>query len=113
MKVIITENKLEKVAIKWLNDNYGDLEPSETEKYPDYIFYGRGDEVIFNYNKKNGVVYINYDEIWVFFESFFDMNYQQIQDSTKLWVEEHYNLRVSTTRNKGSLISMGWRNITI
>jgi len=38
MKIIITESKLEKAAIKWLNDNYGDLEPFETEKYPDYIF---------------------------------------------------------------------------
>ncbi len=109
MKIIITENKLERVVINWLNDNYGDLEIFETKDYPDYIFYRRGDKVIFNYNKKNGIVYINYEEIWLFFESFFGMNYQQIQDVTKLWVEEHYNLRVSTTKSS----RRSFRNITI
>jgi hypothetical protein len=42
MKLIITENRLERIAIKWLNNNYGDLEPFESEKYPDYIFYKKG-----------------------------------------------------------------------
>ena len=97
MKIIITENKLERLAIKWLNENYGDLEPFETEKYPDYTLYRKGDEVIFDYNKKNEVVYVSYDEIWSFFKSFFSMSNQQIKDITKIWVEEHYKLRVTTT----------------
>jgi hypothetical protein len=33
MKIIITESKLEKVAIKWLNDNYGDLMTSDGDVY--------------------------------------------------------------------------------
>ena len=97
MKVIITESKRDKVAIKWLNDNYGDLEPFEAEKYPNHIFYRQGKEIIFDYNKENGVVFVNDKEIWSFFESFFGMNYQQIQVITKIWVEERYNLRVSRT----------------
>jgi hypothetical protein len=98
MKVIITENKRDRIALKWLDNNYGDLKPFETEKYPNYIFYKKGDEVMFEYNKENGVVFINYDDVWSFFESFFDMGYKQIQNITKLWVEENYNLRVSTTK---------------
>ena len=101
MKLIITDSKLEKAAIKWLNDNYGDLEPYETEKYSDYIFYRKGNEIIFDYNKKNGNVYVNYEEIWSFFESFFGMEYEQIQEITKIWVEERYNLRVTTTWDNG------------
>ena len=97
MKIIITENKLERVAINWLNKNYGDLEPFETGKYPDFIFYKKGDKIIFDYDKKYGVVSISYDEIWLFFESYFGMNQQQIQDLTKVWVEEHYKLGVTTT----------------
>jgi hypothetical protein len=111
MKFVITENKLERLAIKWLNENYGDLEPFETEKYPDYIFYRKGDEVIFDYNKKNKVVYVSYDEIWSFFESFFGMDYQQIRDITKDWVEEHYKLRVTTTTGTRKQLSFRWRNI--
>jgi len=113
MKVVITENRLERIAIKWLSDNYGDLEPFESEKYPDNIFYRKGDNVIFEYNKKNGVVYIDYNEIWSFFESYFDMEYLQIQDLTKIWVEEHYNLRVTTTLRSPFEGSIRWRNITI
>ena len=97
MKIIITENKLERVAINWLNKNYGDLELFETEIYPDFLFYRKGDKVIFDYNKKNGEVYISYDEIWSFFESYFGMNFQQIQYLTKVWVEEQYKLGVTTT----------------
>jgi hypothetical protein len=111
MKFVITENKLERLAIKWLNENYGDLEPFETEKHPDYIFYRKGDEVIFDYNKKNEVVYVSYDEIWSFFESFFSMSNQQIKDITKIWVEEHYKLRVTTTQYGGLPTFQWWRNI--
>ena len=113
MKVVITENRLERIAVKWLNDNYGDLEPFESEIYPDNIFYRKGDNVIFEYNKINGVVLINYNEIWSFFESYFDMEYQQIQDLTKIWVEEHYNLRVTTTETQYQYDWYRWRNITI
>ena len=114
MKILITESKLEKAAINWLNKKYGDLEPFETRKYPDYIFYRQGNEIIFDYNKKNGNVYVNYDEIWSFFESFFGMNYQQIQDLTKVWVEERYNLRVTTTSFDFPIaVVIRWRNVTI
>jgi hypothetical protein len=97
MKFIITENKLYETAIKWINKNYGDLEPYETEKYPDYIFFIKNKDVVFEYNKKNGVVIISYNKIWSFLEKIFSMEYEQIQEVTKLWVEEHYKLGVTTT----------------
>jgi hypothetical protein len=97
MKFIITENKLYETAIKWLNKNYGDLTPYETEESMEYISYMKNDELIFDYNKKKGVVYVSYDKIWSFLENFFSMEYEQIQEVTKLWMEEHYKLRVTTT----------------
>ena len=54
---------------------------------------------ILQYNKKNGYVYVSYREIWKFFESFFSMSNQQIQDITKIWVEEHYKMGVTSTRS--------------
>ncbi len=111
MKILITESKLERVAINWLNDNYGDLEPYETEEYSDHIFYRKNKEIIFGYNKKNGYVYMNYDEIWSFLEGMFGMGYEQIQELTKVWVEERYNLRVTTTFLVNSFTDFRWRNI--
>jgi hypothetical protein len=97
MKIIITESRLERLAINWLNDNYGDLEPYETEEEPDYIFYKKGNRVIFEYNKNSEAIYVNYDEIWKIFDDYFTMEYEQIQHIIKMWVEGQYNLSVTTT----------------
>ena len=113
MKIIITENKLEQVAINWLNKNYGDLEQFDSPRqYPDYLFYRKGDKIIFDYNKKNGVVSISYDEIWSFLESYFGMEYEQIRDLTKVWVEKQYELGVTTTTDIDVALLYRWRNIT-
>jgi hypothetical protein len=98
MKLIITENKLNDVVIKFLNKNYSDLKPYETENYPFSIFYIRDGEIFFEYNKENGRVYISYEHIWSFLERIFSMEYKQIQEVTKLWLEERYNFRTTTTR---------------
>jgi hypothetical protein len=88
---------LYKTIIKLLNKKYGNLEPFETNQYLDNIFFMKDKQVIFDYDKKNGLVHISYNNIWSFLERIFSMEYEQIQEVTKLWVEEHYNLRVTTT----------------
>jgi hypothetical protein len=113
MKIIITENKLNDVVIKWLNKNYGDLKPYETEQYPHHVFFMKDKQVIFDYNKKNGRVFISYYNIWSLLEDVFGMEYKQNQEVTKLWMEEHYNLRVTTTETHGYDYILRWRNITI
>jgi hypothetical protein len=112
MKYIITESRLNDIVKSWLSNSFGDLIPYETKKYPNYIFYGKGGEVIFEYNKKNGCVYISYYKIWSFLESMFGMEHQQIQDLTKEWVEEHYKLKVTTTSSVNTFVLDRWRNIT-
>jgi len=99
MKVLITESKRDHIVIKWLNNNYGDLAPYETDKFPDYIFYMKNGEVIFQYNKEAGVAHISYDKIWSFLESFFGLKYEEIEDLTKQWVERYYESDVTTTSN--------------
>lgn len=94
--------KLEKLCIKWLNDNYNHMEPFYMEKYPNYIFHMKNGQCILQYNKKNGYVYVSYKEIWSFFERMFGMDNQQIKDITKIWVEEHYKMGVTTIGYVGS-----------
>ena len=105
--------KLKHIIFQYLNSEYGDLEQFETEEYQGYTFFMKDGKVIFDYNKKNGYVYISYDKIWSFLESFFGLEYEEIQDLTKEWVEEHYNLGVTTTQLLTFSILIRWRNITI
>ncbi len=90
--------KLETIAIDWLNKNYNHLEPFYMEKYPDYLFHMKNGRCILQYNKKCGYVYVSYKEIWSFLESYFSMSNQQIKDITKIWVEEHYKLEITTDK---------------
>ena len=89
--------KLENLCIRWLNENFNPMEPFIMKEYPDYIFHMKDGKCILQYNKKNGYVYVSYREIWKFFESYFSMSDQQIKDITKIWVEEHYKVGVTTT----------------
>ena len=95
-------DKLKHKIINYLNKEYSGLIWYETEQYPNFIFFMKDGEVIFDYNKKSGKVYISYDHIWSFLESFFGLKYTEIQDLTKEWVEEQFKLSVTTTfRNEG------------
>ena len=94
-------DKLKHKIIKYLNSEYGDLTPYETEKYRELIFFMKDGKLIFDYNKKNGYVGVSYDKIWSFLENFFGLEYEEIQGLTKEWVEEHYKLRVTTTHIAG------------
>ena len=89
--------KLEKLCIKWLNDNYNPMEQFIMKEYPDYIFHMKNGQCILQYNKKSGYVYVNYREIWSFFEGVFSMSNRQIKDVTKIWVEEHYKMKETST----------------
>ena len=57
----------------------------------------KDEKVLFNYNKKPKTVGISYDKIWSFLEYFFGLEYEEIQDITKEWIEEHYKLEVTSS----------------
>jgi hypothetical protein len=71
--------------------------PFYMKEYPDYIFHMKDGRCILQHNIKNGYVCVNHREIWRFFENNFSMKFEQIQEVTKLWVEEHYKLGLTTT----------------
>ena len=105
---------LKNKIIKYLNSEFSNLEQFEPKEWTtDYIFFMKDGKVIFEYDKKNEFVYISYNEIWAILESFFGLEYEEIQDLTKEWVKEHYNLRVTTTPYGVSTYLLWWRDITI
>ena len=94
-------DKFKHTIIQYLNSEYGDLEQFEMENYPNYIFFMKDGKVISDYNKENGITGISFKEIWSFLGAFFGLEYEEIQNLTKEWVEEHYKLWVTTTRDSG------------
>ena len=105
------DNKLKHKIINYLNKEYSGLVRYETDKWKDSIFFMKDGKTIFEYNKENEYVYISYDKIWSFLESFLGLEYKETQSLTKEWVEEHYKLRVRTTCPKIEFNFFGWRNI--
>jgi len=124
MKIIITENKLEKVLKKsgvgktvkilggWENfckvfkiespmdflHLFDDLEEVQSEKkeYFTLFRYEKGNNLMI-YDRKSKEVYISNKEIWSFLDGKFDLTYLVVQAVTKKWLGEVYNLRGITT----------------
>ena len=98
MKYIITENKLNKVTLSWMNQNFssGQLEIVKSEEYPNSVFFRKNGKVVMEQDKKSKYFYFDYEEIWSFFELFFDLGYGQIQEVLRYWLEKTFKLESYT-----------------
>ena len=88
--------KKQELVLKWLNKEFGNL--TKIVKGDIRFYFDKDRKPLFYYyqDSKNGYVCINYDRIWVFFESIFGLNTLQTQEILKVWLEETYNLRELT-----------------
>jgi hypothetical protein len=59
-------------------------------KYPDYIFFFKGNNSWFEYNTKNKYLYCSYEFVWSVFEKEFGLKYDEIQLLIKTLVEEYF-----------------------
>jgi len=94
VKYIITESKLERVAVEYLNRFYGDLQEYKTEKYPHCIFFIKNKKVLMQYEYKGFYLIVDKKSIWNDLENMFALNHKQIQNVIKLWVKQTYNLDI-------------------
>jgi hypothetical protein len=93
---------------------FNNLESVQSEEYGDYMLYRYKKRHNFMiYDRKNGYVYINYDEIWSVLEDKFGLNYGEIQELTRVWLDEVYNLRGVTPESLSTKIAMRWMRSTI
>ena len=98
-------------AEQWFLDQITDLEEVRSNKYPESIFYKKNGEVLFEYNQKTNYFWVHYSKIWLFFESNYGLNYQEIRDLIRGVVEEHLNLGGVTPGKSVPLQIVWWRNI--
>ena len=85
--------KKQELVLKWLNNEFGNLTPVVQRERTFYIDEDRKPLFYYYQDSKNGNVYINYDRIWVFFESIFGLKDPQTKEILKVWLEETYNLK--------------------
>jgi hypothetical protein len=107
MKIIITESSRDRLVLKWLNREFGDLTLVVKDDKIFYVDENRKPLFYYYQDSKNGYVYINYDKIWIFFESIFGLNTLQTKEILTIWLEETYNLRGVTPYSR-SLEQCWW-----
>ena len=94
MKYIITENKLERVIIHFLNKRYGDLTEYRTDKYPNKLFFFKNDKILMvNNHNINHKLWVDY-EISNDLMKWFDLNYSDMSPVIEKWVKEKFNLNI-------------------
>jgi hypothetical protein len=86
--------------------------PYTTPKYPNTLLYKLDVDVIFEYDRKTGNFWVDYDTIWLVFEDRFGMGIGEIRDLIKSMVEEHYHLGPVTPFWKPNHFNTRWDNIT-
>ena len=113
MKYIITENKLEKAIIHFLNKRYGDLKVYKTYKYPDSVFFVKNRKIYMDQDLENGDLFVDHTTIWLDLENLFSLEYDDIQSVIKKWVEEAYNIKGVTPKKSIDDILVWWKRLTI
>ena len=131
MKIIITENKVDKLkeliktnGVKQVIDLMGgfdtfcivmninspmdflhlfdDLDIVQSEEKEHWtLFRYKKWNNLMVYDRKSKEVYFSYDDIWSFLEHKFDLTYPVVKVVTKKWLGEVYNLRGITTMAAG------------
>jgi hypothetical protein len=94
MKIVIKENKRNKVVTKWLDDNYGNMNVVY-ENNPRYItFKDVNDEDVFLYNVNTDKLSIMSPEIQKSLKTMFGLNRDVMNSIVKPWMESIYGFPI-------------------
>jgi hypothetical protein len=89
MKYIITENRLNNIVLKWLDDlNLKILDSPSVSR----MFFIKDQEVLISYDKRNGYTRVVGTIIGEFIHSLFNLEREQIEEIIKIWLETRYDL---------------------
>ena len=96
---------------------FDDLVVVQSEKDQNYILFRyKPNHNVMVYDRKNDVVYVSYDDIWLILNGKFDktfLNYFKTQELIKEWLGEVYNLRGVRPKILWVDDEIGWVRSTI
>ena len=113
-KILIRNIKLQELGIEnlssreqkildFLNEKLSGLNTYTSDIYSNLLFFGKDKEnIVLEYNKEIGYLYVSYRKIWSFFESKFDMGFTDIEKLIGWYVGETLNLKVEHTIKRNS-----------
>ena len=70
-------------ADRFLYSIFFNLKEYYSAKYPNSVFYKKDNEILFEYDKKNGKFWCHYYKIWSVLESNYGLNKQEIKELIK------------------------------
>jgi hypothetical protein len=92
MRIIITENKLDRVISKWLSKNYSEMDIYDHDIQPWSLYVDKNGDIIFLYQNKENELYVSKDIIKFLYDIFsFE---KPIQPICSNWFEKHTGLKV-------------------
>ena len=89
MKYIITENRLNNIVLKWLDDlNLRLLDSPSVSR----MFFIKDQDALIMYDKRNGYTRVAGTIIGEYIHSLFSLEKEQIEEIIKIWLETRYGL---------------------
>ncbi len=70
-------------------DNFKDLKGVINRDNPEYISYEKNDKVVMIQDDVDTALFFDYNEIWYFFNTIFNMENKEIQRILNKWLEEN------------------------
>jgi len=95
---------LEMDPLSWLRINFPDLTIGSGNKHFDKIWYSNKIRVM-GQDSKNKEIWVSYEDIWRKLESEFSLNYEEIWDLIRGWLEEDYKLKGFTPLTTTALLT--------
>ncbi len=105
MKIIIAEGRLNKVILKWLDNEYGNLTQVVKGNKVSYVDQDGLPILIYYQNEKHGGIYVNFQKVWQLLGDIFGINQPQTQVILKIWLEETYDIKGYTPVNSILLLN--------
>ena len=74
-------------------DNFKNLEKVESPDYPNEILFVKNGKVLMVQDKKTKIFWIDYDNIWSFFEKVLGIEQREIKEILTKWLEDDFKVK--------------------
>ena len=97
MKYIITENKIERMVVIYLDNAFGDLSKKRFFGNPDQMPFVRDNYIYMIYYTGDGALFVDYNKFWSDISEFFNwkLKNDDLISGIKIWAKKNYGIDVN------------------